>query len=643
MGNMKIITAVLLLINTIVIAQVDTTMYGLRGYEDLQGNTQLFYRMKSDSSTEKENGYYRGVNRNDIYHFDINNNVDSLFILDFIDFYEPLPSFGHTVSDFEFVDNTLTDFYQCGDGVTSFEPSPVVIYNREYDNTFGVNSFHGTTYNLEISKVNSKINVYVSASDGVYTDSSNWGFDLIKTTENYRLVSINKNQPNIMFVENEDNYLFKSNDTGATFYIVDSLKLSNNYNTEYINRFFLYDSDNSHIYRVGKNENQYYLQVSNNSGELNSWENKFESESELFISYDSTKSGLLYIATSNEIFKSNDYGETFELFGKVKQKIKGIYKKPNSDLIYITTSHLLLEKKSDSTKILKQLIDYNALNFYPLQVGNTWVYKIMINDGSKDTTYYDSSKVTGIENISGLNYYIIDNVFGGTKKIFIDSSATKLFEYRNGERYLVDSLSCSKDDIWGFNNEYECNNDTFHFIFDKVRRVKSIKNNIVISFGTIDRIQELTSGIGPTFLQRENYNAMVTTYKATLVYAKINSKSYGDSTLVAVNKSKNIVLQKFALEQNYPNPFNPATTIKYSLTHPSIPSREWKERSDRGVFVTLKVYDILGKVVATLVNQRQKPGSYEVMFDASKLSSGIYFYQLKSGNLVQTKKMLLIQ
>jgi hypothetical protein len=118
-------------------------------------------------------------------------------------------------------------------------------------------------------------------------------------------------------------------------------------------------------------------------------------------------------------------------------------------------------------------------------------------------------------------------------------------------------------------------------------------------------------------------------------------------------KNENFVTNEFELFQNYPNPFNPATTIKYTIaqyTHPSIPSRampagrqEGKERSDRGVSVKLVVYDILGRKVKTLVNQKQSPGNYEVVFDASALTSGVYFYTLYAGDYIQTKKMILIR
>ena len=85
----------------------------------------------------------------------------------------------------------------------------------------------------------------------------------------------------------------------------------------------------------------------------------------------------------------------------------------------------------------------------------------------------------------------------------------------------------------------------------------------------------------------------------------------------------------FILEQNYPNPFNPSTTIMYS-----IPNSE---------FVTLKIYDVLGNELATLVNEEKPAGNYEVDFNAAGFSSGIYFYKLQAGNFVQTKKMILLK
>ncbi len=87
--------------------------------------------------------------------------------------------------------------------------------------------------------------------------------------------------------------------------------------------------------------------------------------------------------------------------------------------------------------------------------------------------------------------------------------------------------------------------------------------------------------------------------------------------------------ENFRLGQNYPNPFNPTTHFRFTI-------------ADFGL-VTLKVYDVLGRKIATLVNERKSPGTYEAIFDGSKLTSGIYFYQLRSGNFISTRRMVLLK
>lgn len=85
----------------------------------------------------------------------------------------------------------------------------------------------------------------------------------------------------------------------------------------------------------------------------------------------------------------------------------------------------------------------------------------------------------------------------------------------------------------------------------------------------------------------------------------------------------------YALEQNYPNPFNPVTVIKYSIPVDGQ--------------VNLIVYNMLGEKVATLVNQVQKAGRHEINFDASQLSSGVYFYKIEAGSFSSVKKMMLLK
>ncbi|MHB8338621.1 MAG: T9SS type A sorting domain-containing protein [Ignavibacteriaceae bacterium] len=89
------------------------------------------------------------------------------------------------------------------------------------------------------------------------------------------------------------------------------------------------------------------------------------------------------------------------------------------------------------------------------------------------------------------------------------------------------------------------------------------------------------------------------------------------------------VLSNYTLEQNYSNPFNPVTTINYTVP-------------EKG-FVTIKVYDLLGKEVASLVNEEKNSGSYSAEFNGSKLSSGVYFYRMQAGSFVETKKLILMK
>jgi hypothetical protein len=104
--------------------------------------------------------------------------------------------------------------------------------------------------------------------------------------------------------------------------------------------------------------------------------------------------------------------------------------------------------------------------------------------------------------------------------------------------------------------------------------------------------------------------------------------NFGYPYVLAV-KDNNINKINFSLNQNYPNPFNPATTIKYSIPKTGL--------------VKLIVYDILGKEVKVLINEEQTVGTHEVIFNASKLSSGIYFYRIQNGNYFAVKKMMLLR
>jgi hypothetical protein len=131
--------------------------------------------------------------------------------------------------------------------------------------------------------------------------------------------------------------------------------------------------------------------------------------------------------------------------------------------------------------------------------------------------------------------------------------------------------------------------------------------------------------------QGSNYLNSITVAKQyaanTIAYYNAN---FPKSILTGVGDLPQVV-NNFNLYQNYPNPFNPSTRIKYSVSTSSL--------------VSMKIYNILGKEVAVLLNEQKNPGEYEITFNSSKynLASGVYFYKLTAGGFTSVKKMMLLK
>ncbi len=101
------------------------------------------------------------------------------------------------------------------------------------------------------------------------------------------------------------------------------------------------------------------------------------------------------------------------------------------------------------------------------------------------------------------------------------------------------------------------------------------------------------------------------------------------SQVLDVEKSPDGIPKQFLLGQNFPNPFNPATTFPFGLGHSS--------------FVTLKVFDLLGREVTTLLNEEKQAGTHSVQFDASHLASGVYYYRMQAGDFADVKKFVVLK
>ena len=138
----------------------------------------------------------------------------------------------------------------------------------------------------------------------------------------------------------------------------------------------------------------------------------------------------------------------------------------------------------------------------------------------------------------------------------------------------------------------------------------------------------------------EDYGAMLVEANLDSIIFKFYSRNNDlvDTYTIfnSISSIEPLSINAFGLEQNYPNPFNSRTMINFTIdAPPNFPQGE--------TFVTLKVYDVLGNQVSTLVNKDILPGSYEVEFDASEITSGIYFYTLNAGKFIQTKRMIVLK
>ncbi len=277
-------------------------------------------------------------------------------------------------------------------------------------------------------------------------------------------------------------------------------------------------------------------------------------------------------------------------------------------------------------------IDSVSLNYLPLALGNIWVYNHYTNTPpSSNFEYrgkerYEIAKDTLMTN--GKHYY--DRTYLGYTRI--EPVNFSVFSYFLGIETKRDSLKAKINDT--VITCYHIADTAYKDILGSSRR-----NKFVNTFCMITNQQyfwNLTYRLG-YWTYSNITDGTIEGFTDTLVGAVINGIVYGDTTINGLQKLSNYVPGEFSLSQNYPNPFNPATKIKFSIPL----SRGVSE--GRGMLVRLIVYDILGREVASLVNERLSPGSYEVEWDGSDYPSGVYFYKLITSGYTETRKMVLLK
>lgn len=213
--------------------------------------------------------------------------------------------------------------------------------------------------------------------------------------------------------------------------------------------------------------------------------------------------------------------------------------------------------------------------------------------------------------------------------------------------YRTTNAGIQWDSISFIQNRYMNNIESIHntgTAFAVGNMMDTVLGYIVIStikttnFGTswiVKEVNQNTVMYGLSLIDQNNFMMSGGDIYTTPNIARIFKSTNGGN--VFVNNISTETPSAYSLEQNYPNPFNPVTRIKFNVaSSPSITLQ-------RGTMVKLVVYDVMGREVETLVNERLQAGTYETAFDGTGLNSGVYFYKLVAGEFTETKRMLLIK
>jgi photosystem II stability/assembly factor-like uncharacterized protein len=233
---------------------------------------------------------------------------------------------------------------------------------------------------------------------------------------------------------------------------------------------------------------------------------------------------------------------------------------------------------------------------------------------------------------AGLNWYSQStglSTYTSYTGIYFINAATGIIAHRDGNIFRT----TNGGDNWVtvYNSYYSLRDISF----------KDSTNGIVVGGPNGLILRTTDSGLNwfreSSYTQNELYSCTYSNDFGATALGEYSTVLRDFSIPVGVKRMYDIIPKSFFLSQNYPNPFNPTTKIKFE-----IPLSPLSERGVGG-FVTLKIYDLLGRVVATLVNEHLKLGTYEVEFDGTNYTSGVYFYKLTAGDHSETKKMVLLK
>ncbi len=283
----------------------------------------------------------------------------------------------------------------------------------------------------------------------------------------------------------------------------------------------------------------------------------------------------------------------------------------------------------------------SALGFFPLHQGDIHQFHYHYNTlGCLPPWTPITHSSHHIEQIAGdtllptgFRYSIVwsdvpeDNMLRYLRVDSVSANVYEFQEYPSAHEILIDSLRATTGDWFhaGMGWMVECTGVETVTILGVSTTVKHFRSHyihgdrysIAYGFGRIKRI---------TYIDHPCYAVLIDRHQ-DIVFSRINGQEHGE--FVSVDDQKGHVPTHFDLGQNFPNPFNPTTTIEISMPQTR--------------YVNLRVFDLLGQEVATLVADELQPGKHKIQWNAAGVTSGVYFYRLRAGDVVQTRRLIVLK
>jgi hypothetical protein len=329
----------------------------------------------------------------------------------------------------------------------------------------------------------------------------------------------------------------------------------------------------------------------------------------------------IYLFSSDESGNLNGYVTGFA-FGEEENGVSiGRYLTSENKIHYVSQKSVTLGSENSGPRVGP--IIFNKINYNPAGTNSEFVE--LVNITPDIVNLYDEEFPQNTWKIEGLGFefppdisipangliYLVDNttLFSTFRTEYALPQSVQIFAYAGGLNNAGEAISLLKPEE----------------PFDT-------GDSVVVPYLLIEKVKYNDKGSWPEEADG-NGSMLIRINQAEYANDPVN---WASEVVVAVDESDNSVTLEFALSHNYPNPFNPSTTIKYN-----IPVGDANFTSP--ILVQLKVYDLLGQEVKTLVKEEKPAGQYEVKFDASHLASGVYLYRLQAGEFTEVKKMILMK